>query len=636
MAKKQVYTQEEADAAYARAQQMIAEAKESGEDELDFESLGALQILPAEVAQLTELEALHVGYSEVSDLAPIARLTGIRHLFLGESKITDIATIGELANLETLSAHELGIQDFSALEKFEGLRHLSLDGCSIVSLEPLRKLKQLDELFLGYTEIRSLEALSDLNELSILGVQNTSIVDLEGLGGKSSLRELYLSHTKVKNLSQIAGCDELRILDLDNTLVSDIKPLANLPKLEFLDLEGTPLEELSAVSKIKELAGLNLSGTLIDNIDALVNLTNLCTLYIEDSLVRDLRPLLSLPQLFDAEELNDERNYLGVFFKNCEATRSDPKLKEISEIRDHKDRNAQLWDYLQTLHPIEAEAVPDPQAAPIQVTRSGNLLLRGPALDLPDDPVQGRAQKGWQAIKTLRTTVGVGMQLGNYPQLNALLAALDTALGDTYDPDQAVLIGSLGSALYSLCDNAEYARELPSGAAPVFVEFAMQVQVYVNRFPDWDSYQGDQITHISDAADDLADYRDITSDMQDSEHADPDLVRAVNQLLDVLEELPGNLEISKGTLATVRELAREMAEAIFENGSVKQYAERKRDAILSVHEQETAKVLWYLGGFAYAAFLRRGPQWYRLAEKHPAQLGWLIPVLKKIGAKRDP
>ena len=90
------------------------------------------------------------------------------------------------------------------------------------------------------------------------------------------------------------------------------------------------------------------------------------------------------------------------------------------------------------------------------------------------------------------------------------------------------------------------------------------------------------------------------------------------------------------TLASMRELSREMAEVMFENGDPKQYAQNKRDAVLSVHEQETAKVLWYLGGFAYAVFLRRGPQWYRLAEKYPGQLGWLIPVLKKIGAKRDP
>lgn len=79
----------DANTAFERAREMIAEAKRAGWDVLDFDrgETRALTRLPDEISELEGLRVLGLDNTDISDLTPLAGLTGLTRLSLSGTAI---------------------------------------------------------------------------------------------------------------------------------------------------------------------------------------------------------------------------------------------------------------------------------------------------------------------------------------------------------------------------------------------------------------------------------------------------------------------------------------------------------------------------------------------------------------------
>ena len=110
----------DAEQAYAKAEQEIAEAIESGADWLDFsgEDFRALEALPPQIAQAQSVTRLNLRGTQVSDLSPIAGMTGMTSLSLDGTQVTDLRPL-------------LGMQKLVEAPYFLGLTFRNTAACRL-------------------------------------------------------------------------------------------------------------------------------------------------------------------------------------------------------------------------------------------------------------------------------------------------------------------------------------------------------------------------------------------------------------------------------------------------------------------------------------------------------------------------
>lgn len=301
----------DADSAYAKAKELIAEAKASGEIRLSLSdtTFHALDRLPEEIAQLSELKFLGLSGTAVSGLLPLSGLTKLERLYLSGTRVADLSPLAGL----------------------NGLKWLDLAGTPVKDLSPLAGLAEVTWLYLA----------------------DTVVDDVAPLAGLKVLLELDLSGTKVRNFSSLAELDELAWLNLSNTDVNDLTPLLGMNGLKYLSLSHTGLTSLTPLAGLTGLVRLDLVGTATEDLAPLERLTNLQVLDLSQTAVTDLRPLRRLSKLIEAPMLG------GLRFEKIAATRADARLAEIAAMADDTQRAKALFDYLDTWVLPEPPA-PDP------------------------------------------------------------------------------------------------------------------------------------------------------------------------------------------------------------------------------------------------------------------------------------
>lgn len=167
------------------------------------------------------------------------------------------------------------------------------------------------------TERAYQEALSRIeHEL----VNRTGSLDLSGSGegGISLLTTIP---------SEISKLTRLERLKLDGSEVTSASSLANLTSLKFLSFRNSAIIDIEAITELVELEELNLINTR----------------------VIDLRPCRSLSRLE-----NDQ--LFGLRFKGTFATRIDPNLMQLSEIKGSTERSRKTLDYLNSIDDAEYDA----------------------------------------------------------------------------------------------------------------------------------------------------------------------------------------------------------------------------------------------------------------------------------------
>lgn len=231
---------------------------------------------------------------------------------------------------------------------------------------PRETFEHLSELPHEISEVKSLKRL-DISQTSVFRLPRLEdLINLEELDASTGfiqalipdefppdefppkLRKLWLNgNFTLENLNDLLGCYSLEGLDLDNTSVSNIFRLEVFMNLRTLRLQNTPVRNLEPVKELQSLTRLDLSG----------------------SDVLDLRPLLPL------EQLAENPSGPGLTFENCAAARTDPKIAEIAEIADAKERAETLFDYLRGGPKPEPYPSTHPPQDPIHVVELDQSVL---------------------------------------------------------------------------------------------------------------------------------------------------------------------------------------------------------------------------------------------------------------------
>ena len=108
------------------------------------------------------LEFLHLGRSEVSNLTPLSGLENLRVLKLFANRISDLTPLAGLINLEVLELQGNQIVDISPLKGLRNLKVLNLGENPILDFTPIYGLAGIETLRLGDISIDP-EALQILN-----------------------------------------------------------------------------------------------------------------------------------------------------------------------------------------------------------------------------------------------------------------------------------------------------------------------------------------------------------------------------------------------------------------------------------------------------------------------------------------
>ena len=134
--------------------------------EHDIESLKGLE-------HAINLEFLHIGRCEVSDLTPLVGLENLRGLKLFANRISDITPLAGLINLEILELQANQIVDISPLAGLVNLKELNLGENPITNFTPIYGLAGIETLLLGDLPI-------DPEVLQILNPADRAVCDVAG------------------------------------------------------------------------------------------------------------------------------------------------------------------------------------------------------------------------------------------------------------------------------------------------------------------------------------------------------------------------------------------------------------------------------------------------------------------------
>lgn len=124
-------------AAYAQAQQRIAEFRANGGSKL------TLKELPPEISELAGLEKLVLSDTSVSDLSALIKLKDLRSLIAENTAIKDISMLPDFAS-------------------FAKLWDLNLSGSPVSDISALSGMTELQTLYIGATLVNDISVLAEL------------------------------------------------------------------------------------------------------------------------------------------------------------------------------------------------------------------------------------------------------------------------------------------------------------------------------------------------------------------------------------------------------------------------------------------------------------------------------------------
>ena len=202
-------------------------------------------------------QAVHEAL-EIPDEIPIhpADMAALSHLLIIEHDIESLRGLEYAINLEFLHIGRGEVSDLTPLAELENLWALKLFGNPISDISPLAGLIGLRELRLGSSLISDLTPLANLENLRVLRLQSEQISDISPLARLVGLQEFHLGSSLISDLTPLVNLENLRVLSLQGEQISDVSPLAGLVGLQELILESNAISDFTPLVSLTNLKTL--------------------------------------------------------------------------------------------------------------------------------------------------------------------------------------------------------------------------------------------------------------------------------------------------------------------------------------------------------------------------------------------
>lgn len=656
-----------AEAAYQQALALIEETRKAGETRISFGAARyrALDRIPPEIAGieglvsldlhntsvhdltpirgLAKLQILRLERTEISDLTELAGLTGLQRLHLNETGVSDLTALTGLTGLRVLTLSQTEVSDLTALADLTGLLSLSLDRTAVSDLTALAGLKGLLSLWLYNTRVHDLTPIRGLTGLQTLILDQTRVSDLTALAGLAGLQTLSLKQTKVRVLTALSGLRRLEILSLDQTAVTDLTALADLTGLLSLSLDQTGVSDLTVLAGLARLQILSVNQTGVSDLTALAGLTGLRTLSLSRTGVRDLRPLWQMTKL-------GEGRAGGLWFADTAAVRLDSTLARLAGIEDDEQRARDTVAYLNTLPPwpeplpwlVQEDAgkdkdvpidIPYGQPAPLQVIVENGVLKPWQSGDGLDDQGRHLARQGWAALRDyLADLADIRPRIANQiPTLDRALARLETALGDHFEADSAIAIGTHGQRVIRLASATDDSGMVAHDVAEL-KEFAAALALFLERFPEWRSYREKAQNQPLDRTKlirSLPAIAEIEGDLIDRAGIDPQVPGRLKDLRQLANEDPDDPIAAHGALDSFRNVVGALADLVVTGA--KKSGRGLLWFVKTASSRTAEKAIDALHLAAIDILLTKGTVLKLIAGNFPEHFGWLSALLSALG-----
>ena|GEM_PF-6900432 len=134
------------------------------------------------------------------------KLQGMTFLVMNEKNIQDLAPLADLQQLQWLHLYGNRIEDLSPLRGLLKLKGLVLDKNQVEDISALNGLSSLQELYLSHNKVIKIDAIASLKKLYILNLANNQISDLRSLSGLSGLMVLDLKNNAIAERKSSGNC----------------------------------------------------------------------------------------------------------------------------------------------------------------------------------------------------------------------------------------------------------------------------------------------------------------------------------------------------------------------------------------------------------------------------------------------
>jgi len=195
------------------------------------------------LSSLNELHTISLGSSSVTDISPAANIVNLRSLYVFGDNIFDVSA---LTNISALGIYRTQVTDLS-----------TLSGLSLTQLTVYGGLSTED--------ITLISSLTDLQRLTVADA-NLGNGDFNQLiGGLSNLEYIGFTQSQLSDLSMLPlYLPNLRQLDIFDTQVTDLSPLLDLTDLHYVNINGiTATVELEAQVQTLIDNGVDVQGQLV-------------------------------------------------------------------------------------------------------------------------------------------------------------------------------------------------------------------------------------------------------------------------------------------------------------------------------------------------------------------------------------
>jgi hypothetical protein len=187
-----------------------------------------------------DFDLAHVHACILAGMAPPAAwVPRIVHLDFEGTRLKYLQYLKELTALQQLNLGHTEVRDIVPLAGLTALQDLSLRRTGVSYFIPLAGLTALRSLNLVGTDLRDVEPFAGLTALQTLQLAGTQIRDIRPLAGLTGLQNLNLGGTQVRNIEPLAGLTGLQHLYLGSTLVVDVAPLARIAGLRVVLPDGS-------------------------------------------------------------------------------------------------------------------------------------------------------------------------------------------------------------------------------------------------------------------------------------------------------------------------------------------------------------------------------------------------------------